>query len=127
MKTRFGFFLSIAIAFGIASVFSATTQAQDFKVCKSTFALCRIAPCDPIPRNDKQVACHCTVNNSYSAGQEACTGVKDTSEGQQIRSRYYSVHSYAICSNDRPGHGVSISPALSIKTIRKQLRALVTS
>ncbi|HEY2104696.1 MAG TPA: hypothetical protein VGH29_02855, partial [Candidatus Binataceae bacterium] len=64
-------------------------RAQDFKVCKSTFALCTIAPCDPISGNDKQVACHCTVNHSYSAGQKECQGVRDTPEGQQIRSRYY--------------------------------------
>jgi hypothetical protein len=101
MKTRFAFFLSIAIASGIASVFSATAWAQDFKVCKSTFALCTIAPCEPISGNDKQVVCHCTVNNSYSAGHEACSALKDTPEGQQIRSRYYPVHSYAVCSNDR--------------------------
>src|SRR5713101_2678429 len=31
-----------------------------------------------------------------------CEGVKDTPNGQQIRSRYYPVHSYAVCSNDRP-------------------------
>jgi hypothetical protein len=102
MKAIVAFFLSIAIAFGIASVFSATAWAQDFKVCNGTFALCTIAPCDPISGNDKQVACHCTVNNSYSAGQQPCTGLKDVPEGQQIRSRYYPVHSYAVCSNDRP-------------------------
>ena len=44
---------------------SATGPAQDLKVCKSTFALCTIAQCDPIPGNDKQVSCHCTVNNGY--------------------------------------------------------------
>jgi len=102
MKTRFAIFLTVAMASGIVSVFSAPARAQDFKVCNSTFALCTIAPCDPIPGNDKQVACHCTVNHSYSAGQEECSGVKDTPTGQQIRSRYYPVHSYAICSNDRP-------------------------
>jgi hypothetical protein len=42
------------------------------------------------------------VNNSYSAGQQQCPGIKDTVEGQQITSRYYPVHSYAVCSNDRP-------------------------
>jgi hypothetical protein len=90
------------MALGIVSVLSTSVRAQHFKVCKSTFALCTIAPCDPIPGNDKQIACHCTVNSGYSAGQEPCTGVKDTSGGQQIRSRYYPVHSYAVCSNDRP-------------------------
>jgi hypothetical protein len=29
-------------------------------------------------------------------------GVKETPDGQQIRSRYYPVKSYAVCSNDRP-------------------------
>lgn len=71
-------------------------------MCKSTFALCTIARCDPIPGNAKEVACHCTVNNGYSAGQEPCQGIKQTAEGQQIRSRYYPVKSYAVCSNDRP-------------------------
>ena len=102
MKMRLAILLPAAIVFGVVSFFSGATQAQDFKVCKSTFALCTIAPCDPIPGNDKQVACHCTVNDSYSAGQEACQGVKDTPEGQQVRSRYYPVHSYAVCANDRP-------------------------
>jgi hypothetical protein len=102
MKPKFAIFLSMSIALVLASVFSAAAWAQDFKVCNSTFALCTIAPCDPIPGNDKQVACHCTVNHSYSAGQQECTGIKSTAEGQQIRSRYYPVHSYAICSNDRP-------------------------
>jgi hypothetical protein len=42
------------------------------------------------------------VKTGYSAGQEACQGVNDTSEGKQIRSRYYPVKSYAACSNDQP-------------------------
>jgi hypothetical protein len=94
--------VAVIVAFCAVSVLSATARAQDFKVCKSTFALCTIARCDPLPGNDKQVACHCTVNNGYSVGQKACAGVKDTPNGTQIRSRYYPVHSYAVCSNDRP-------------------------
>jgi hypothetical protein len=94
--------LSIAIAIGLIAAVSITAQAQDFKVCKSKFALCTVAQCDPIPGNDKQVSCHCTVNTSYSAGQAPCQGVKITPQGQQIGSRYYPVRSYAICSNDRP-------------------------
>jgi hypothetical protein len=35
--------------------------------------LCTVAWCDPIPGNDKQVSCHCTVNIGYSAGQEPCS------------------------------------------------------
>jgi hypothetical protein len=94
--------LSIVGVFGVVLALGGTAQAQDLKVCKSTFALCTIAQCDPIPGNDKQVACHCTVNNSYSAGAEPCSDIKNTPDGQQIHSRYYPVKSYASCSNDRP-------------------------
>jgi hypothetical protein len=31
-----------------------------------------------------------------------CQGEVETSAGQQIRSRYYPIKSYAICTNDRP-------------------------
>jgi hypothetical protein len=82
--------------------FAVSAQTKDLQVCNSTFALCTIAPCDPIPGSDKQVACHCTVNHGYSAGAEPCTGAKNTPDGQEIRSRYYPVKSYAICTNDRP-------------------------
>jgi hypothetical protein len=95
-------FLPIAIAFSLTAIVSVPAHAQAFKVCKGEFALCTIAPCDPIPGSDKQVACHCTVNQGYSAGQEPCQGVKETPDGQQIRSRYYPVKSYAVCANDRP-------------------------
>jgi hypothetical protein len=93
---------SIVFSLGLIVSLSSTVQAQDLKVCESTFALCTIASCDPIPGNDKQVSCHCTVNTGYSAGVESCTGVLQTPEGQQVRSRYYPVKSYAICLNDRP-------------------------
>jgi hypothetical protein len=101
LKKSFALCLSTAIAVGVTLALIVAGQTQDLKVCKSTFALCTIAPCDPIPGNDKQVSCHCTVNNSFSAGSEACSGVKDTPEGQQIHSRYYPVKSYAVCANDR--------------------------
>jgi hypothetical protein len=55
---------AIAFAFALAMALCGTAQAQGLKVCESTFALCTIAPCDPIPGNDKQVSCHCTVNKS---------------------------------------------------------------
>jgi hypothetical protein len=102
MKKRFAIILPIAITFGLIAAVSVAAQAQDFKVCKSKFALCTVAWCDPIPGNDKQVSCHCTVNTGYSAGQEPCQTIKETPEGQQVRSRYSPVKSYAICSNDRP-------------------------
>jgi hypothetical protein len=94
--------LPAIVAAVLVSIANVAARAQDFKVCKGTFALCTIAPCDPIPGGDKQVACHCTVNRGYSAGQQICQDVKDTPQGQQIKSRYYPVHSYAVCSNDRP-------------------------
>jgi hypothetical protein len=112
MRTKSIIFVLAAGVLAITSAFAPGAWAQDFKVCKSTFALCTIAPCDPIPGNDKEVACHCTVNKGYSAGQQACQDVKDTPEGQQIRSRYYPVHSYAVCSNDRPWAGCLDKPCL---------------
>ena len=97
---RIPFLQSFFVALSLALASGA--HAQDLKVCDSTFALCTIAWCDPIPGNDKQVSCHCTVNKGYSAGAEACSGIQQTPEGQQIRSRYYPVKSYAVCSNNRP-------------------------
>lgn len=99
---RSAFFRSIVVAFGLTVALGSVAQAQDLKVCESTFALCTIASCDPIPGTDKQVSCHCTVNKSYSAGAQECSAVQETPEGQQIRSRYYPVKSYAVCSNNRP-------------------------
>ncbi len=93
--------LSAVFAFGLTIGFSVAAPAQELKVCKSTFALCTIAPCDSIPGSGKQVSCHCTVNHGYSVGEEPCAGVKDTPGGQEIHSRYYPVESYAVCSNDR--------------------------
>src|SRR5262245_23750553 len=101
MKRNFNFFFLNIVTFVILGALSAHTQAQEFKVCKSTFALCTIAHCDSIPENERQVSCHCTVNTGYSAGQEPCQDVKQTPEGQEIRSRYYPVKSYAVCANDR--------------------------
>jgi hypothetical protein len=86
---------------GIVLALIGPAQAQDLKVCESTFALCTVAWCDPIPGTDK-VNCHCTVNKGYSAGAEECSGIKETPQGQQIRSRFSTVKSYAACSNSRP-------------------------
>ncbi len=65
----------IAIVCGLAMGLGGAAQAQELKVCDSTFALCTIAPCDPIPGSNGQVACHCTVNQGYSVGAEPCQGV----------------------------------------------------
>jgi hypothetical protein len=112
MKARSAILLALATAMCVVSAFTANVRAQDFKVCTSTFARCTIAPCDPIAGNANQVACHCTVNHGYSAGQAACQGVKDTAAGLEIRSRYYPVHSYAVCSNNRPGAWCLDEPCL---------------
>lgn len=93
---------TILVGAALVTIAPTSAWAQGFNVCESTFALCTIAPCDPVPGNDKEVACHCTVNAGYSAGQQPCQAIKDTPQGQQIRSRYYPVHSYTVCSNDRP-------------------------
>jgi hypothetical protein len=102
MKRNFSFFFLNMLAFVVLGALSANTRAQEFNVCKSKFALCTIAHCDAIPGNEKQVSCHCTVNTGYSAGQAPCQDVSQTPEGQEIRSRYYPVKSYAVCSNDPP-------------------------
>ena len=102
MKPKWSTLPAAAMVVGMVSGFAGSVQAQNFKVCKSTFALCTIAPCDPIPGNGKEVACHCTVNTGYSAGQQSCQGVEQTPEGARLRSRYYPVKSYAVCSNSRP-------------------------
>ena len=101
MKNRFPIFFLIAALAGAATVLGGSARAQGFKLCKSTFALCTIAHCDPIPGNTKEVACHCTVNTGYSAGQQPCQAIKQTPEGAQIHSRYYPVKSYAVCANER--------------------------
>lgn len=80
---------------------SAEEQAS-FKVCESTYALCTTAPCTPVAGKEDTVTCACEVKTGYSAGQEPCQEPAETSEGKQIRSRYFPVKSYAICDNDRP-------------------------
>lgn len=73
----------------------------DFKLCKSTYALCTTAPCTPVAGTKDAVSCACDVKTGYSAGLEACQDETETSGGS-IKSRYFPVKSYAICSNDRP-------------------------
>jgi len=102
MTKRLEIVLSLIVALGLTIGFGATGRAQSFTLCKSTFALCTIAPCTAVPGSSKEVACRCTVNTGYSAGQQPCQPVQATAEGQQIRSRYYPVKSYIICDNERP-------------------------
>lgn len=79
-----------------------TAAQTDFKLCESTYALCTTAPCEPVPGKPDTVSCTCEVLTAYSAGLEPCQGVKETSEGKQVRSRYSPVKAYAVCTNDRP-------------------------
>jgi hypothetical protein len=74
----------------------------DFKVCKSTYALCTTAACTPVAGTKDTVSCACEVKTGFSAGLEDCAAEKDTSAGTEIKSRYFPVKSYAICTNDRP-------------------------
>jgi len=102
MRVGFGVALPMAVVLGLTVGFSVTGRAQSFTLCKGTFALCTIAPCTSVPGSSKEVACRCTVNTGYSAGQQPCHPAKTAAAGQQIRSRYYPVKSYVICDNDRP-------------------------
>jgi hypothetical protein len=91
------------VALIAASIGAAKGADQtDFKVCKSTYALCTTALCVPVAGTKDGVACACTVETDFSAGLEACQEPTETGKGKQIRSRYFPVKSYAICSNDRP-------------------------
>jgi hypothetical protein len=72
-----------------------------FVLCKSKYALCTTAKCTPVPGQKDTVSCSCDVKTGYSAGQQACSDAKETSAGN-LRSRYYPVHYYAVCSNSRP-------------------------
>ena len=76
--------------------------AADFTVCESTYALCTTALCTPIPGKEGWVSCQCSVQTGYSAGMKPCQDKRETSEGQLVNSRYYPIHGYARCSNQRP-------------------------
>ncbi|ARB92052.1 hypothetical protein [Legionella longbeachae] len=82
--------------------FSVTGKTSDFIVCKSKFALCTKASCNFIPGKKRWASCDCSVQEGYSLGKKPCTGVKNTSKGQIIKSRYYPVKTHAICKNNRP-------------------------
>jgi len=79
----------------------AVLASDDFILCKSKYALCTTAKCTPVPEQPDTVSCSCDVKNSYSAGQQACQDAKETRTGN-LKSRYYPVKNYAVCSNSRP-------------------------
>jgi len=86
----------------------------DFKVCKSTYALCTTAACTPVAGTKDTVSCVCEVKTGYSAGLEDCAAEKDTGAGTEIKSRYFPVKSYAICTNDRPWAWCLDKPAVRL-------------
>lgn len=94
--------LTSAALASLAAGNCAVAQPADFKLCESTYALCTTAVCTPVAGKEGTVSCACDVKTGYSAGQQACESAMETSESKQVRSRYYPVKSYAVCSNDRP-------------------------
>jgi hypothetical protein len=80
---------------------SALQAADDFTVCKGTFALCTTAKCTPVPGKEGTVSCGCEVKTGYSAGHESCEKAKEVGAGQ-LMSRYYPVKYHVNCSNSRP-------------------------
>ena len=106
MKKNLFFILLLAISFHV------TAKTSSFTLCKSKFALCTTAPCDKIPGKKGWVSCHCSVQEGYSVGKKPCSGVKKTSKGQSIKSRYYPIKSYAICKNNHPWAWCLDSPCL---------------
>ena len=78
----------------------ALLASDDFILCKSKYALCTTAKCTPVPGKEGTVSCACDVKTGYSAGQQACQTAKETNTGQ-LKSRYYPVKYYAVCSNSR--------------------------
>jgi hypothetical protein len=82
--------------------FNLNATAPDFTVCKSTYALCTTALCEPLPGKAGFATCACTVEDGYSAGSKPCTGLIKTKLGQAVSSRYSPIKAYELCANDRP-------------------------
>lgn len=95
--------------------FSGAAQTSNFILCKSKFALCTTAPCNPIPGKKGWVLCQCKVQKGYSVGAKPCSEVKETNKGNRIKSRYYPLKTYAICKNDRPWAWCLDSPCIMDK------------
>ena len=77
-------------------------KSSNFVACKSTYALCTEALCEPLPGKAGFATCSCKVETGYSAGATPCIGIIKTQHGQAVSSRYYPIKSYKICANDRP-------------------------
>jgi hypothetical protein len=77
------------------------TSSTEFTLCSSTYALCTDADCTPIPGQTGNLSCGCQVHTGYSAATQACQSGQ-AKPGGKIKSRYFPVESYEICSNIRP-------------------------
>jgi hypothetical protein len=86
----------------LAINFMSYAASPHFIACKSTYALCTEALCEPLPGKAGFASCACKVKKGYSAATKPCTGILKTKHGQAISSRYYPVKSYLPCSNSRP-------------------------
>lgn len=91
-----------AVAVALAVLASGGAMAGDYQVCRSTYALCTTAKCNPAKAGSDTVACKCEVRTGYSVGSTPCQEPKQTSAGLQVLSRYYPIKSYAHCANNRP-------------------------
>ena len=78
-----------------------SSTAFGLNVCESTYALCTSAVCEPMLGYPDKVNCICEVKSGYSAAQKVCQKLKETDKGALLYSRYYPIHGYKICSNDR--------------------------
>ena len=76
-------------------------SSTGFTLCSSTYALCTDADCTPIPGQNGNLSCGCQVHTGYSAATQACQ-LGHPKPGGKIKSRYFPVESYEICSNIRP-------------------------
>jgi hypothetical protein len=90
------------VVMGMACLVSGGALAGNYQVCKSKYALCTTAKCDSAKPGSDAVACSCEVRTGYSVGSSPCQEPTKTSAGEQIRSRYYPIKSYARCANNRP-------------------------
>lgn len=98
---RYAVLLGI-VAMGLAGLASGGARAGDYQVCKSKYALCTTAKCNPGKEGSSTVECSCEVRTGYSVGSSPCQEPTKTRAGEQIRSRYYPIKSYARCANNRP-------------------------
>ncbi len=109
-----------AFAYSLGSVAQTPATKSEFIVCKSTFALCTFAKCEPITTLETTLlfSCKCEVHpDAWSVGAKPCEEEKKVPEGELIRSRYApNFNTYARCSNNRPWAMCLDSPCIIDKS-----------